>query len=340
MAFSLTSGNFLSLELSLFLFWPAISVRRYYVMGRFPGSSALRGPSDKGKGAMSAPVKAFGQSPCHGGIFKIMSGPRAPRRGGSGQEQTGKALSIKKQRRCRLRRGAAVYNLGVMVYALLGASLAISIPSPHGQFSGNVEVPDSSWERVIGEEKAVLAVLSLNLMVALEKGEVVRAFLFSGGDSLYHGPKTRQGDEKTPCGLYRLYRRTWSRFPWPVLIDYPGIGDAEKALAEGRISRATYNEIVRAHQNGQIPPQNTALGGAILIHGYPNPDEWQGVWWKGRIDNWTNGCLAPGNQDAEWLFNWIQDGTRILILEDARVDSLMLNGQDIDPEKLKELIRL
>lgn len=221
----------------------------------------------------------------------------------------------------------------------LSFPLAISILSPHGRFSGTLEVPDSSWKEVATEERAVLAVLSINLMLAIEKGEIVRAFLFSGGDSLYRGPKTKQGDEKTPRGLYRLYKRTQSRFPWPVLIDYPGIHDAERALAERRISRATYNEIVRAHQDGRIPPQNTALGGAILIHGYPNPREWQGVWWNGIIDNWTNGCLAPQNQDAEWLYNWVQDGTVILILEDARVDSLMLNGQEIDPERLKELMR-
>ena len=247
-------------------------------------------------------------------------------------------MSIKEQGRCRLRHHATVYNLGVILSALLGMFLPVSIPSLHGQFSGRVEVPDSSWEGIAGEEKAVLAVLYINLMVAFEKGENVRAFLFSGGDSLYQGPKTRQGDERTPCGVYRLYKRAWSRFPWPVLIDYPGIHDAERALAEGRISQSTYNEIVRAHQEGKIPPQNTPLGGAILIHGYPNPQEWQGVWWNGLIDNWTNGCLAPGNQDAEWLFDWVQDGTRILILEDAVVDSLMLDGQEIDPERLKELL--
>ncbi len=232
-----------------------------------------------------------------------------------------------------------VYNLRVILSALLGISLSISISSPHGRFSGTIEVLDSSWATIAGEEKAVLAVLSINLMVAIEDGEIIRAFLFSGGDSLYYGPKAKQGDEKTPCGLYRLYRRAWSRFPWPVLIDYPGIHDAERGLSEGRISRSTYEEIVRAHRQGQIPPQNTGLGGSILIHGYPNPEEWQGVWWNSLIENWTNGCLAPGNPDAEWLFNWVQDGTRILILEDARVDSLRLNGQEIDPEGLKELLR-
>ncbi len=202
-----------------------------------------------------------------------------------------------------------------------------------------VVVSDSSWDEIAGEEKAVLAVLSINLMLAFEDGEILRAFLFSGGDSLYLGPKTRKGDERVPCGLYRLYKRTQSRFPWPVLIDYPGIRDAERALAEGRIGRATYDEIVRAKKGGQIPPQNTPLGGAILIHGYPNPREWQGVWWNGRIDNWTDGCLAPQNQDAEWLYSWVNDGTRILILEDAVVDSLRLNGQEIDPERLKWLLR-
>ena len=229
--------------------------------------------------------------------------------------------------------------MNLFIPIALSFPLRILVPSPHGRFSGTVAVPDSSWNEIASEEKAVLAVLSINLMLALENGEIVRTFLFSGGDSLYRGPKTRQGDERTPCGLYRLYRRTQSRFPWPVLIDYPGPHDAEKALAEGEISRATYEEIVRAHRDGQIPTQNTTLGGAILIHGYPNPQKWQGVWWNGRIDNWTDGCLAPQNQNAEWLYSWVKDGTRILILEDAVVDSLMLNGQEIDPEGLKGLLR-
>ncbi len=238
------------------------------------------------------------------------------------------------------RRTSIFYNLEVIVSALLEVFLPILIPSPYGQLSGRVEIPDSSWKEIAGEEKAVLAILSVNLMLAFEKGENLRAFLFSGGDSLYYGPKTRQGDEKTPCGLYRLYRRTWSRFPWPVLIDYPGIHDAERALAEARISRSTYEEILRAHLRGQVPPQNTPLGGAILIHGYPDPDEWQGVWWNGRIDNWTDGCLAPQNQDAEWLYNWVTDGTVILILEDVRIDSLRIGRHEIDPERLKEFMRL
>ncbi|MEO0147071.1 MAG: hypothetical protein ABIM19_09585, partial [candidate division WOR-3 bacterium] len=82
----------------------------------------------------------------------------------------------------------------MIVSALLEVFLPILIPSPYGQLSGRVEVPDSSWKEIAGEEKAVLAILSVNLMLAFEKGENLRAFLFSGGDSLYYGPKTRQGD--------------------------------------------------------------------------------------------------------------------------------------------------
>jgi len=232
-----------------------------------------------------------------------------------------------------------IYNFGMIPSSLIAMLIPLSVASPYGAISGTLELPDSSWERIARDEKAVVAVLSLNLMMAFERGEPIRAFLFSGGDSLYSGPKTRQGDERTPCGLYRLYRRTWSRFPWPVLINYPGIHDAERALAEGRIDRATYEEIVRAHRNGQLAPQNTPLGGAILIHGYPNPDVWECVWWRGRIENWTDGCLAPQNRDAEWFYNWVVEGTTILILEDARVDSVKLNGQEIDPEKLRGVLR-
>ena len=82
------------------------------------------------------------------------------------------------------------------------------------------------------------------------------------------GAKEREGDRRTPEGLYYVCgRNAHSQFYRSLAISYPNIGDATRGLQSRLISRSEYAAIVRANRHKQVPPQNTALGGAVFIHG-------------------------------------------------------------------------
>jgi hypothetical protein len=83
--------------------------------------------------------------------------------------------------------------------------------------------------------------------------------------------KLREGDHKTPLGTYYIRRmRASDRFHLFLQINYPNISDAERGLNSQLITKKQYQQIVRAQLNGRMPPQNTALGGAIGFHGIGN----------------------------------------------------------------------
>jgi lipoprotein-anchoring transpeptidase ErfK/SrfK len=93
-----------------------------------------------------------------------------------------------------------------------------------------------------------------------------------------------------------------------IPLDYPSRGDADAALTAGIISRAEYEQIRAALDAGELPPQDTALGGSIGIHG--EGDRWQG---DSRYFDWTNGCVALSDADVEFLAARVKAGTPVLI---------------------------
>jgi len=123
------------------------------------------------------------------------------------------------------------------------------------------------------------------------------------------GPKRVQGDHRMPEGDYAIAGPPQtSRFHLFVPIDYPSVADADRALAEKRIDRETRDAIASAHADGRMPPQDTALGGAIGIHG-------EGVRWHGDLLlNWTEGCVAVSDSAIEDLARLVRRGTPVRIL--------------------------
>jgi murein L,D-transpeptidase YafK len=94
------------------------------------------------------------------------------------------------------------------------------------------------------------------------------------------GPKQRQGDRATPEGWYRTSDKPWSQFELAIAIHYPNAQDAAAGLAAGRISASQAAAIRAALAAGHKPPQDTPLGGELLIHG------------GGSSADWTLGCVA------------------------------------------------
>jgi murein L,D-transpeptidase YafK len=123
------------------------------------------------------------------------------------------------------------------------------------------------------------------------------------------GFKRHQGDNVTPFGSYRIgwvgVQSTFRRF---FGLTYPSAEDAQIALEQGVINKAAYNSIITAHRSNQVPPQNTALGGRIGIHGLGRADEK-----IHKSTNWTHGCIALTNGQIDHLSQWIDKGVVVKI---------------------------
>ena len=126
-----------------------------------------------------------------------------------------------------------------------------------------------------------------------------------GGVSDVH----QAGDKTTPLGTFHVaWINRHSRFRIFFGLDYPTPSDGARALELGIIDHAAYEAILSAHRDGRLPPQNTALGGLIGIHGIgAGSPEIQ------RHVNWTKGCIALTNADAVALSKWVHVGTKVTI---------------------------
>lgn len=118
------------------------------------------------------------------------------------------------------------------------------------------------------------------------------------------GPKRVEGDRKTPEGWYRTSNDPYSSWYRAIAIHYPNANDAAHGLATKRISKRTYRRIVRALERRRKPPQTTALGGLILIHGNGSP----------RSKDWTLGCVGMTNRDIDRLRSTLPRHMRTNIL--------------------------
>ena len=98
------------------------------------------------------------------------------------------------------------------------------------------------------------------------------------------GHKEFEGDGKTPEGTYYIDRKNpRSAYHLSVGISYPNADDRAHARAQGR-----------------------SPGGDIFIHGTPRRFE--------KTPDWTVGCLAVTNEEAEEIFAMVNVGTPIVIL--------------------------
>jgi murein L,D-transpeptidase YafK len=122
----------------------------------------------------------------------------------------------------------------------------------------------------------------------LRQGRVIRPYKVAlGGDPV--GPKTRQGDHKTPEGVYVLdSRNLHSQFHKSIHISYP---NAQERAA--------------ARRNGVSP------GGDVFVHGLPNGYGWVGA--SHRLKDWTDGCIAVTNEEIDEIWLAVADGTPIEI---------------------------
>ena len=105
------------------------------------------------------------------------------------------------------------------------------------------------------------------------------------------GPKLRQGDGRTPEGVYAICLiKERGKYGRSLGLSYPGVHDALAALSRGEIDAATLCAVEQAQREGRRPPWGSPLGGEIYIH--------EG----GSRSDWTQGCIALDASDMDRLF--------------------------------------
>ncbi|MBA1203699.1 L,D-transpeptidase family protein [Pseudomonas capeferrum] len=134
----------------------------------------------------------------------------------------------------------------------------------------------------------VLVIKSQRRLQLMSRGEPLKTYRISLGKQPL-GAKEREGDRKTPEGLYWLdWRKTSDRYNLAMHISYPNIKDAAHARNEG-----------------------ISAGSMIMVHGTPVDQEYP-EWYFHTLD-WTEGCIAMRNDDMREVWEMVKDGTLIEI---------------------------
>ena len=149
----------------------------------------------------------------------------------------------------------------------------------------------------LGEAQTAVAPLHADRVIVLKKERILRLESHGreiktykvalGGDPI--GPKSRQGDHKTPEGIYVLdFRNAHSKFYMAIHISYPSAHDRAAAREPG------------------VSP-----GGDVFLHGLPNGYGFVGA--AHRLKDWTDGCIAVTNVEIDEIWAAVADGTPIEI---------------------------
>lgn len=126
-------------------------------------------------------------------------------------------------------------------------------------------------------------------MALMDDGRAIRTYAIALGANPV-GHKQREGDERTPEGLYVLdWRNPASCCHRSIHISYPNAADRAAAAALG-----------------------DRPGGDIMIHGQVNGWGWWG--WLTQWFDWTNGCIAVTDAEMDEIWALVPDGTPIEIL--------------------------
>lgn len=146
--------------------------------------------------------------------------------------------------------------------------------------------------------------------VTLHQGmRVISEFRADFGYNAYSDKNIRGSKEdpdqwRTPEGAFYVVRKNpYSKFYRAFLLNYPNAEDAERGKRDGLISQNDYEAIMLAEKRGTPPPMGTILGGYIEIHGNGT----------GLASNWTEGCVAVRDEDMDFMWSYVREGTPVVI---------------------------
>jgi murein L,D-transpeptidase YafK len=136
-------------------------------------------------------------------------------------------------------------------------------------------------DRVIIQKEA-------RLLTLLRKGKPYRSYRISLGRYPV-GAKEREGDGRTPEGLYTIdSRNAGSKYHLALHVSYPNAADRLRA------------------RRLRVSP-----GGEIMIHGTPN--RWKGLKLVFAHSDWTAGCIAVSDAEIEEIWKLVPNGTVVEI---------------------------
>lgn len=142
----------------------------------------------------------------------------------------------------------------------------------------------------------------LKTLTLKQNGTLIGEYPVSIGASSSDGNKKVEGDMRTPSGQFYVCTRNDKSVAYLALgLSYPGVEDAKRGFEQGIITQEQRDEIINANLNGQQPPWETALGGAIMIHGCRVPD------------GTTHGCVAVDNDVMDVLWSYCNLGVPVTI---------------------------
>jgi len=207
-------------------------------------------------------------------------------------------------------------ELSARRWLLLSAMLLIGCSGIRSTRPEGVQLPPRARDYSLRSDE--LAINRIPLKTPLANPKIVvskskrRLILYSDGQPvrLYRvglgtdpvNDKLRQGDRRTPEGEFYIFTKNErSAYYLSLGLSYPNIEDAERGLRDGLITRGQYDQIVNAIQRKEMPPQQTALGGEIYIHG------------NGSKSDWTWGCVALEDEEIRELFDVVPIKTPVII---------------------------
>ena len=174
------------------------------------------------------------------------------------------------------------------------------VPPIDPRVSPNPIRNDPELKLPLGNPKIVVKKARRQLLL-YSGGKLLRTYRVGLGLSPV-GDKVREGDRRTPEGDFYIFTKNdKSAFYLSLGISYPNAPHAARGLRDGLITKAQYDVIMQALKAKKAPPQNTALGGDIYIHG------------NGASSDWTWGCIALENENVRELFNAVPVGTPVTI---------------------------
>lgn len=110
------------------------------------------------------------------------------------------------------------------------------------------------------------------------------------------GHKMRQGDKKTPEGIYSAAKHISPTYGLSYYVSYPSRGDALRGFLEGAITYMQFRRVEFAEEHSISPPSDTGLGGKILIHTAPRMRDSCVT-----CENWSMGCIVMEPDDLQEL---------------------------------------
>ncbi len=139
-------------------------------------------------------------------------------------------------------------------------------------------------------------------LTLIADNKVVGKWPCSLGEFSANGTKKKQGDRTTPNGDYYIcVRNDKSAYHLSLGLSYPDKAAADRGFESGIISKEEKDTIYSAIDRKVCPPWDTALGGAIMIHGN---------YQKGIP---TAGCVAVSDDVMDILWPYGQLGIKVSV---------------------------